>query len=271
VPGWREFCSTGGGALTDSKDFSGRFSGRVESYRQFRPRYPDAVAALLETECGLTPDSTIADIAAGTGLLAELFLARGFKVVAVEPNQEMRAACETLAGRYRRLRCVDGAAEATGLPSHTFDLITVAQALHWFDLSRARAEFSRILRPGGWCAVIYNERRLGGDVFHDGYERLLRAFGIDYEIVQGQHLTPERISGFFAPYEMRRSIFPNVQSLTLEALEGRIVSSSYMPRPGHARYAAMQAAIADLFEAYQDSGCVRLEYECAVSYGRLGA
>jgi ubiquinone/menaquinone biosynthesis C-methylase UbiE len=229
------------------------------------------VVALLESECGLTTDSSIADIAAGTGLLAEVFLARGCKVVAVEPNEEMRAACETLAGRYPRLRCVDGAAEATGLPSHTSDLITVAQALHWFDLSRARTEFYRILRPGGWCAVIYNERRLGGDAFHDGYERLLREFGIDYEVVQRQHLTWDRISGFFAPYEMRRSVFPNMQSLTLEALEGRIVSSSSMPRPGHARYAAMRAAIADLFETHQATGCVRLEYECAVSYGRLGS
>lgn len=111
--------------------------GRVESYRQFRPQYPDAVVALLESECGLTADSTIADIAAGTGLLAEVFLARRFKVVAVEPNEEMRVACESLVAQYPRLRCVGGSAEATGLPSHSFDLITVGQALHWFDLSHA--------------------------------------------------------------------------------------------------------------------------------------
>jgi SAM-dependent methyltransferase len=225
---------------------------------------------LLEAECGLTAASSIADIAAGTGLLAEMFLARGHEVVAVEPNEEMRATCETLFERYPRLRCVGGAAEATGLPTQSFDLITVGQALHWFDLERARAEFFRILRADGWCAVIYNERHLGGDGFHDGYERLLREFGIDYEFVQRQHLTPEGIHGFFAPSEMRRAVFPNAQMLKLEALEGRIISSSYMPKPGHARYAAMRASIADLFEKYQESGCVRLEYECAVSYGRPG-
>jgi hypothetical protein len=165
---------------------------------------------------------------------------------------------------------LDGTAEATGLPSHSFDLITVGQALHWFDLSRARTEFVRILRRGGWCAVVYNERRLSGDGFHDEYEKLLREFGIDYVTVQRQHLTPERIRGFFVPAEMRHAVFPNVQLLTLKGLEGRVVSSSYMPKAGHARYAAMRVGIADLFEKFQENGRVRLEYECAVYYGRLG-
>ncbi|HTZ89404.1 MAG TPA: methyltransferase domain-containing protein [Alloacidobacterium sp.] len=269
MPGRWEFCGDGGGALTGAQHFPDRFTGRVESYRQFRPRYPSTVVALLEAECGLTPTSTIADIAAGTGLLAEIFLARGFEVTAVEPNEEMRTACGSLIERYLRLHCVDGSAEATGLPSDAFDLITVGQALHWFDLERARAEFSRILRTDGWCAVIYNERRLGGDGFHDGYERLLREFGIDYEVVRRQHLTPDQIDGFFSSSPVKRVVFPNAQLFTVEALTGRIVSSSYMPRPGHARYATMLDAIAHLFETYQENGLVRLEYTCAVSYGRL--
>lgn len=251
-------------------DTAERFSGRVESYRQHRPRYPDAVVDLLETECGLTENSTVADIAAGTGLLAEKFLAHGYEVIAVEPNDEMRVVCETLGDRFPRFRCLSGSAEATGLSSHSSDLITVGQALHWFDLERTRAEFLRILRPGGWCAVVYNERQMSCDAFHDGYEKLLCEFGIDYAKVQRQHLTPDRIEGFFAPSEMRRVVFPNAQLLTLEALAGRILSSSYMPKPGHARYAAMLDAIRELFEKHARDGCVRLEYDCAVYYGRLG-
>lgn len=227
----------------------------------------------------------IVDVAAGTGLLAEIFLARGHEVVAVEPNAEMRVTCSTLIEQYPRLTCLDGTAEATGLPSHSFDLVTVGQALHWFDLSRARTEFVRLLRHGGWCGVVYNERRLSGDGFHDGYEGLLREFGIDYATVQRQHLAPERIHGFFAPSEMWRVALSNAQLLTREGLEGRIVSSSYMPQPEppshpspsaqdgappYVGYAAMRAAIADLFEKFQENGRVRLEYECAVYYGQLG-
>lgn len=247
-----------------------RFRGRVESYRQHRPRYPEAVVDLLRTECGLTETSSIADIAAGTGLLAEKFLQHGFAVTAVEPNDEMRAACETLTERFPGLHCVAGSAEATGLPSQCFDLITVAQALHWFDLERAGSEFARILQPEGCCAVIYNERRMSGDAFHDGYEKLLRDFGIDYPKVQRQHLTPEKIDAFFAPSPMKRAVFPNAQDLALEALAGRIVSSSYMPKAEHPRYAAMQTAIAELFEKHERDGYVRLEYDCVVYYSQPG-
>lgn len=246
-----------------------RFTGRVESYRQYRPRYPDGVVDLLSAECGLQETSSIADIAAGTGLLAEKFMKRGFTVTAVEPNDEMRAACELLTERFPQLRCAAGAAETTGLVTDSYALVTVAQALHWFDLTKARAEFARILKSGGWCAVVYNERRMSGDAFHDGYEKLLRDFGIDYAMVQRQHMSVEKIAGFFAPAPMMRVVFPNAQELTLEALAGRIVSSSYMPKPEHPRHAAMLAAIAALFEKCQKNGRVQLEYDCSVSYGQL--
>jgi len=268
VPRRRQLRSHGGGALSDASHFSDRFTGRVESYRQFRPRYPDAMVTLLKADCELTAASPIADIAAGTCLLAEIFLARGYELTAVEPNAEMRTACEKLIGQYPRLRCTNGTAEATTLPSRSIHLITVGQALHWFDLERTRAEFARILQPDGWCAVIYNERRLGGNDFHDAYEKLLREFGIDYELVQHQHLTSNRIRGFFAPSEMRRAVFPNEQLLTVEALQGRIMSSSYMPKPGHPRLHAMRTAIEAMFNKHQQNGHVRLEYECTVSYGK---
>ena len=264
----RQFRSDGGGALSIVQTAE-RFSGRVESYRQHRPRYPDAVVDVLAAECSLTTASLNADIAAGTGLLTEKLLERGFPVIAVEPNDEMRAACELLTAQFPQLRCVSGTAEATGQPSSSFDLVTVAQAMHWFDLGRARKEFARILRPGGWCAVVYNERKIGGDSFHDGYEHLLRNFGIDYAKVQRQHLTVEKIEQFFAPSPMKRAIFPNEQLLALEALKGRILSSSYMPKADHPQCAAMQAAIRELFKKHQQDGHVRLEYDCAVYYGRL--
>jgi ubiquinone/menaquinone biosynthesis C-methylase UbiE len=246
-----------------------RFTGRVDRYRQHRPRYPEAIVSLLQEKCGLTNRSTVADIAAGTGLLSEIFLAHDYEVVAVEPNDEMRAACGVLTEHFSRFRCLSGSAEATGLPASSSDLITVGQALHWFDLERARAEFVRILRPGGWCAVVYNERRMGGDAFHAGYETLLQDFGIDYAKVQRQHLTAERMQAFFAPATMRRAVFPNAQQFTLEALEGRIVSSSYMPTPEHPRYAAMQAAIRGFFQQHQKDNQVTLAYDCAVSYGQI--
>lgn len=246
-----------------------RFTGRVESYRRFRPTYPPAIVDLLQRECGLHPDSSIADIAAGTGLLTAIFLAAGFAVTAVEPNDEMRAACATLEGQYPQLRVSNGTAEVTGLPDHSIDLISVAQAMHWFDLDKTRAEFQRILRPGGWCAVLYNNRRLGGDPFHDGYERFLLEFGIDYAAVKQQHVGRKRLAQFFAPFPMQCATLLNAQALTLEALEGRILSSSYMPQPGHPRFDAMRVAIERLFAATQSNGTVTMDHDCVVCWGQL--
>ena len=246
-----------------------RFTTRVESYRHFRPRYPAEIVDLLRRECGLHIGDLVADVAAGTGLLTEVFLAAGNPVVAVEPNDAMRAVCAALEPEYPKLQCVSGTAEQTGLPDASVALVTVAQALHWFDYAAARAEFARILRPGGWCAIVYNHRRMGGDAFHDGYEQILREFGSDYREVQSRHDGPEKIAAFFAPSAVTTATFSNYQDLTLEGVMGRVLSSSYMPQPGHPRYEAMADAVEKLFTQHQRDGVVRMEYETAVNYGQL--
>jgi SAM-dependent methyltransferase len=250
-------------------DSTSRFSGRVESYQLHRPGYPAEVVDLLARECRLGERSMTADIAAGTGFLAEIFLARGFRVIAVEPSRQMREACAILTSQYPHLECIEGRAEASGLADHSVDLITVGQAMHWFDVERTRREFVRVLRPGGWCAVLYNNRRMAGDPFHEGYERILIEFGADYETVKHSHIREDRIGDFFAPNEMRCARFENSQGLTLEGLAGRILSSSYMPQPGHPRYEEMFRATSILFAQHQVDGCVRMEYECVVCYGQL--
>lgn len=246
-----------------------RFSNRVESYKRHRPGYPTAIVDLLTHECGLDDNSVIADVAAGTGLLSEIFLSRGYRVIAVEPNQQMRDACATLTSQYPQLQCVDGTAETTSLADNSIDLATVGQAMHWFDLKRTRNEFVRVLRSGGWCAVIYNNRRMAGDAFQEGYEKILVEYGTDYGAVRGSHLTEERLAAFFVPDAMSSAVFANSQQLTLEALQGRILSSSYMPQPGHPRYSEMSRTIEDLFSENETGGHVRMEYDCVVCYGYL--
>lgn len=250
-----------------------RFTGRVEAYRRFRPTYPPAVVDLLVRECGLAPEAQIADIAAGTGIFTETLLAADFRVTAVEPNEEMRAACAALQSAYPKLTIVDGTAESTGLPAHSIHLITVAQAMHWFDPDRARSEFLRILRAkqegSGWCAVVYNNRRLSGDPFHDGYERLLLDYGTDYAAVKQQHMGGQRLAQFFAPAKMQTATLPNPQPLTLEALAGRVLSSSYSPQPGHPRFEAMRSAMARLFAETEENGVVTMHHDCVVCWGQL--
>ena len=261
-------------SATDNTDSKERFSSRVDAYREFRPRYPVEVIDLLQQQCALTRSSIIADIGAGTGMLAELFLEHGNSVFAVEPNRAMRSACEELCSKYPKLTCIDGSAEATILPDHCADFVIVGQALHWFQLAPARAEFARILQPGGWCAIIYNERRTGVDPFHNGYERILREFGTDYDSVRSKYPQQKKLEEFFdakngAMPTMQQASFPNAQEFDFKGLLGRIVSSSYMPQPDHPRYPAMLRQVEELFSRCRKDDHVQLEYDCVVTYGKL--
>src|SRR6266850_4933000 len=105
-----------------------RFSSRVANYVRYRPGYPPAIIDLLETECGLTSGSFIADIGSGSGKLTELFLENGNVVFGVEPNAAMRVAAEEILEAYFGFRSVDGTAESTTLASASVDFVTAGQA-----------------------------------------------------------------------------------------------------------------------------------------------
>src|SRR5678816_2975636 len=94
-----------------------RFSSRVENYVKYRPGYPSEILNLLKTECGLTVESTIADLGSGTGKLADVFLRHGYSVIGVEPNAGMRAAAEQILGVYSNFTSLNGTAESTTLPN----------------------------------------------------------------------------------------------------------------------------------------------------------
>src|ERR1019366_5901844 len=140
-----------------SKNSTTRFSSRVENYIKYRPGYPQAIVDLLSARCGLTSASVIADVGSGTGILTELMLRNGNKVFAVEPNRDMREAAERLLSQHPNFISVEGTAEVTRLNDASVDLIVAGQSFHWFDRVKTRQEFLRVLKPGGWVALIWND------------------------------------------------------------------------------------------------------------------
>src|SRR5581483_9144642 len=152
-----------------------RFSSRVDNYIRYRPGYPAEILALLKRECALKKESVIADIGSGTGLLSRMFLENGNVVYGVEPNSEMRKAGERLLASYSQFHSIAGTAESTTLPVRRVDFVTAAQAAHWFDRKKARAEFIRILKPGGWLVLVWNERCIDTPFLRD-YEQLLLTY-----------------------------------------------------------------------------------------------
>jgi SAM-dependent methyltransferase len=245
-----------------------RFSSRVHNYARFRPRYPKEILDVLKSECGLGRDSVVADIASGTGIFSRLLLENGNRVFGVEPNPEMRRAGEQYLVRYQNFTSVAGTAENTGLANQSVDLVTSAQAAHWFDREKAIPEFQRILKPGGYLMLLWNERDVEASAFGRDYEQLVRKYGIDYHELQYQGSTSEG-DEFFAPFPCMKRTLSNDQGLDYAALEGLLLSASYMPQPGHPSYAPMIAAVRGIFDAHQIGGKVRMEYDTKLYFGQL--
>jgi len=255
-----------------SSDPTQRFSSRVEAYVKYRPRYPRELIGVLKEEIGLEPDWTIADLGSGTGFLSEVLLENGNQVYGVEPNQPMREAGEAyLAGREGFVS-IDASAEATGLEPASVDLITAGQAFHWFDTQAARIEWLRILKPGGWVALIWNERRVEDDVVQAGYEDVLVKYGTDYDSVRFQHAVDEgQLNEFFGgPIWQLREI-PYEQACDLEGLKGRVRSTSYSPEPDQPGYEGMMSALDQLFAEHEENGQIILRYRTKIYFGQITA
>jgi SAM-dependent methyltransferase len=253
--------------MTDSTQ---RFTGRVEDYARYRPNYPPELLHLMRRECGLTEDTVVADVGSGTGILARLFLDNGNRVIVVEPNDEMRRAGESLLSGHGRFESVTGTAEATTLPQGSVDLITAGQAFHWFDPTPARKEFERVLRPGGWVVLVWNDRRKHGEPFHEAYEKLLESYATDYaEVEHGRKGSPENIRGFFAPNPVHTATFDNRQVLYYDGLLGRLRSSSYVPAEGQPGHREMLGELERIFRDHENGGQIVMEYETRAHYGCL--
>lgn len=246
-----------------------RFSDRVADYVRGRPTYPAEILDVLQEHCGLGPATVVADVGSGTGILTALLLERAARVYAVEPNAEMARAAEETLGRNSGFVSVRARAEETGLPGASVDLVTAAQALHWFDHAAARREFARILRPGGFVAALWNSRRREGTPFLAAYESLLERWGTDYTAVRRLGGDEAAASALFGEGAYGKRVIASAQNLGRDLLRARLLSSSYVPAEGDPRRGPMLDELDALFDAHQVAGSVTLEYATEVFWGRL--
>jgi ubiquinone/menaquinone biosynthesis C-methylase UbiE len=210
----------------------------------------------------------IADIGSGTGILSELFLSAGYHVYGVEPNREMRHAAEQDLSPYPNFISMPGQAEATGLPDHSIDLIVAGQAFHWFDRALSRKEFLRILKPPGWVVLLWNDRRQDTS-FSNAYEKFLKTYAIDYDVVDHRQITPNVLKQFYNHDKLSLKLFDHVQVFDLEGLKGRVLSCSYMPPAGHPNFDEMIRALTSLFERFHQNGTITMGYNTLVYYGKM--
>ena len=195
------------------------FASAADVYERARPSYPAEAVAWLVDRTEIGPGSTVLDVGAGTGKLTRLLLASGARVVAVEPIEEMRALVEDA-------EAVEGTAEELPFTDASADVVTVAQAFHWFDAERALAEIHRVLRPGGYLVLVWNSRDLD-DPLQRAVEDLLGPLRASVP-AQQESRWREAVtgSGLFEAPESRE--FTYAQQFTADDLCGRVASTSFV-------------------------------------------
>jgi SAM-dependent methyltransferase len=198
------------------------FATGSDIYERARPGYPPEAVTHLQTTAGITAGTRVLDLAAGTGKLTRQLRADGATCLAVEPSASMREVFERMVGGTA---LVGGTAEMVPVADATIDVVVVAQAFHWFDPTRALPEIARVLRPGGWLALIWNER----DESDPAVAELVRISKWDvcepYPI--GMDFGPEiDRSGLFGP--VQRTKFNFVQLLDQTSFVEQVASRSYV-------------------------------------------
>ncbi|WP_035985879.1 class I SAM-dependent methyltransferase [Leptolyngbya sp. KIOST-1] len=217
----------------------GRFSDRAQDYARYRSSYPRAAIAAILFGLSEPAQLVVADIGAGTGISSRLLGDLGARVIALEPNAEMRAA----AAPHAQVTVQSGTAEQTGLGDRSVDVVTCCQSFHWFNAPPAVAEFSRILRPGGRLALLWNDWNLD-DPGTAAYRQIIQAAATrairHHDHTNSLHVVEEHPG--FAP--VRHHSFDYAQSLTRPEVVGRTLSSSYMPKQGEAYEQFLEAIAA---------------------------
>jgi len=262
--------------MTDKAHFkpTERFSGLADVYAAARPSYPAAAIDFTISRCALTDKSTVVDIGCGTGISSRLYAERGVKVIGLEPNADMRAKGEEEEeeeeGEVDRTK-IDyrpGTGESTGLPQSSVDALVAAQAFHWFEPQQALSEFHRILKPGGWAILLWNERD-ENDPFTAAFGTIIRAQKetASVEMQRGHHAgEPLMKSTLFTDADF--SIFPNQQIVDEEGLILRACSASYAPKQP-IELEQMKQDLRHVFKRFAASDRVTIKYETLVFTARV--
>lgn len=241
----------------DSKE---RFSGRADTYARARPSYPvEIIDAILDGF--ISP--TVADLGAGTGISSVQLADAGANVIAIEPNAKMRAEIPS----HPRVRVLDGAAERTGLPDASVDVVTAFQAYHWFDPSAVMAEALRFAKPRARFAAVWNHRDLD-EPFTGAFEHIVDRFDESTGALDRQRraTTVEDDLRAFGWRNVRMTEVRHRKRYDWELLVAYMRSASYLPQSG-ARYDEMIADTREIYDRSAENGAVHIQF---VSRAHLG-
>ena len=241
------------------------FADKQQYYDDFRPGYPKAAVELIRTR--IAPNAVIADIGSGTGKLAVLLCSVVGKLYAIEPSIHMRRVLQARTADIPQAEVIAATAEATYLPDHSVDAITVAEACHWFNNQQARREFLRILKPGGHVFLLRNR------FIHNAYYDEMLSIQKEYRTCTpaAQLGAAACADALFGPGNWESYAFESTMHQTFEQFYGGMRSASYAPEAGTVAGKAYRAAVQDLFDRYARHGRISTHVETVCCIGQLCA
>ncbi len=209
---------------------TGNFNDKADIYAKYRPSYPNEYIDYLFTANQLKEDRIVADIGSGTGIFSHQLLERGLNVIGVEPNDEMRKVAEQSLKLYSRFKSIKATAENTTLKGNSVDLVTVAQAFHWFDKKIFKIECQRILKQQANVALVWNSRDLTSPIIKENAEICQKTCSNFNGFSGGIEETPEVFNSFFkdGKYEFKK--YQSDLLFNYDAFLGRNLSASYAPK-----------------------------------------
>ena len=231
-----------------------KFTDKAEVYAKYRPSYPLEYIEYLVSDAGLNEDCIIADIGSGTGILSRQLLERGFTVIGVEPNDDMRTVAEQTLKTYSRFISIEATAENTTINDNSLDIVTVAQAFHWFDLKQFRLECQRFLKQDGRVALVWNSRDASSDINKESADVCQKYCPNFIGFSGGMEETPIAFQQFFKDGKYDFKYFRNDLQFNLIGFLGRYLSASYSPKKTDKEYNPFITALSDLFEKYSNNG-----------------
>lgn len=249
-------------------DTTQKFTGRAVDYVKGRPAYAEAFLQSLAEDHGFSPGAEAADIGCGTGKFSAQLLEKGFRVYGVEPNDDMRGQAESALGAWPGFRAVKGTAADTTLADASMDLVTCAQAFHWFDPEAFSAECRRILRPRGKVFLIWNMREESAGINREMYE-LYKSFCPAFRgFAGGIQKDDGKIRRFFSSgYQYQE--YENPLFYTMETFISRSLSGSYSLKEGDPGFQEYLGGIREVFGKYENHDLVEMPNKTVVYFGTM--
>jgi len=246
--------------------FKGVYSTKAEKYAKYRWDYASNAIREIEKITQLSSRTTMTDIGAGTGILTKHFVEKVKRIYAIEPNAEMRDILTRKMEKFRAVSVCDATAENTGLSDNLIDIVTVGQAIHWFDPEPAKREMMRIIKVGGWLVLLRNY------VIDSEQNRDVRDLMTDKVYIN------ERIA-IEQPEEKPTSYYyesENIQTMTFtikftqdwEEFIGALTTVSFMPDENHPNYYHFEKKARDIFIKYCKDEKLLVEGETELIIGQ---